>query len=115
MKKDYEKFILENYNMTIDGTKALNTNVADLLCYELTYKAMNNYLKKEDLRLPGLYYTREQFFWIASAQRYCHVSKNEETLQKIVLSKYPIEPFRANVPLHTNDNFLEDFNCKRKW
>lgn len=111
IQKDYESYVLKNFKIKVDGSKSLFTNTADFLSYELTYKALKHYLKEEDLLLPGITYSPEQLFWIASAQRFCQVSKDEEKVQKIVLSEFPIESFRANGPLHTNDNFARDFNC----
>lgn len=118
IKKDYEDYVLTHFNMSVDGSKSLHVNVADFLCYELVYKAMKIHAltsTEKALRLPGLYYSPEKFFWIASAQQYCLVNKDEETLQKLVLSIFPIESFRANNPLHTNDNFARDFNCETKF
>lgn len=114
IKKDYEDYVMNNYKMKIDGSKSLHTNIADFLCYELTYKALKFYQNESDLRLPGIFFSPEQFFWISSAQRYCQVSKDEEKVQKIVLSTYPIESYRANNALRTNDNFARDFNCVLK-
>lgn len=100
--------------MSVDGLKSLRINFADFLSNEISYKAMKfemENLTKKPLLLPGLHYTIEQFFWISAVQRYCHVSKDQETIQKLVLSNFPIENFRTNNPLLNNDDFAKDFKC----
>jgi hypothetical protein len=54
--------------MTVDASKSLHINTADFLGYELAYKTLKtNLISKENvMSLPGLSYTPEQFFWIAS-------------------------------------------------
>jgi hypothetical protein len=58
--------------MTVDPSKSLHINIADFLGYELAYKTLKtNLISKEYvMSLPGLSYTPEQFFWIASGQCY---------------------------------------------
>ena len=114
IRNQYENFVTDNFNITVDGSKALRINFADFLSYEFAYKAMKfeiENLTEKPLRLPGLEYSVEQFFWISAMQRYCHVNKDQETLQKLVLSNFPIESFRANNPLLNNFYFAKDFEC----
>lgn len=114
LQKQYEEFVQKNFNMSVDGSKSLRINFADFLSYEISYKAMKfemENLTKKPLLLPGLHYTIEQFFWISAVQRYCHVSKDQETIQKLVLSNFPIENFRTNNPLLNNEDFAKDFKC----
>jgi predicted metalloendopeptidase len=114
IRNQYQDYVKDTYNMTVDGSKSLRVNFADFLSYEFAYKAMRkdiDNLVDKPLRLPGLHYSIEQFFWISAMQRYCHVSKDQETLQKLVLSSFPIESFRANNPLKNNFDFARDFGC----
>lgn len=114
IRDQYQDYVKENYNMTVDGSKAFRINFADFLSYTYAYKAMKfetENLAEKPLALPGLHYSVDQFFWISAMQRYCHVNKDQETLQKLVLSNFPIESFRANNPLLNNFDFHSDFNC----
>jgi Peptidase family M13 len=114
IQNQYEEFVTTNFNMTVDGKKASRINFADFLSFEISYNAMKfeiENLTEKPKRLPGLSYSLEQFFWIASSQRYCHVSKDQETIQKLVLSNFPIESFRVNNPLFNNVDFNKDFGC----
>lgn len=117
IRKQYQDYVSKVYNMTVDGTKALRINFADYLSYQFAYKAMKSEIEnltEKPQRMPGLLYSIEQFFWIAAMQRYCHVNKDQETLQKLVLSKFPIESYRANNPLKNNADFNLDFGCSNE-
>lgn len=112
----YEDYIKVNNNITIDGSKAADHNIEDFLAYIMSYQAMKfetQNSEKTPIRLPGLYYSPEQLFWILSAQKYCHVNKDQFAYHKIVSSEFPIESYRVNSLSADNFHFMNDFNCSK--
>jgi predicted metalloendopeptidase len=114
LQSQYESFVLENYNTTIDGAKASLRNNADFLTAYLSYKAYQswrNSTSKEPEKLPGLDFTSEQFFWIVSAQKFCSVDRSRVVTIRKILSSHPIESFRVINTLRNNEDFARDFSC----
>jgi neprilysin len=114
LQSQYESFVLENFNKTIDGKKASLRNHADFLTYYLSYKAYqswSNSNSREPEKLPGLNFSSEQFFWIASAQRFCSVDRSVDVTIRKILSSHPIESFRVINSLRNNEDFARDFSC----
>lgn len=114
VKKQYEDYILENFAITINGSKVSQHNDADLFSFLLSYnafKALKSSNSAELLRLPGLHFTAEQFFWISSTQRFCIIERQRETTIRKIYSDFPIEAFRVINALRNNKDFARDFNC----
>ena len=110
----YESFITSNFNISIDGSRTTELNIADYFSAKLCYRALETNIKKSDIkpqRLPGLKFTPEEFFWISSAQKYCFINKHETTVRKLITTSYPIELYRVYEPLSNNFDFKKDFQC----
>lgn len=109
-------------NLTINGTKTLNENIADIAGYQLAYKA---FFDKEDDEmteleplLPDTNLSRRQIFWLTLANKRCEFIKDNdiEATSKILTVRYRDDPhcpnrIRTNVPLMQIPEFAKDFAC----
>lgn len=62
-------------------------------------------------QLPGLNYTTEQLFWIASAQTWCSLDRKELLAFQITTAQHPPHRFRVIGPFSNTDWFANDFHC----
>lgn len=111
--KRYEQYIMETYELSINGSKASFQIFGDVLSYQLSYKAYQAWLNSTGNQLfdlPGLSYTAQQLFWILSAQQYCNVDRDVDVIKRKILTEYPLNSFRVQNSVD-NDFFKRDFQC----
>lgn len=114
LQNQYESYVKENYDLNVNGSKSSSQNIADLLSFYLSRKAYESWQKltlAEPPRLPGLFYTPEQFFWITSTQRFCSIDRDIAVVKRKILSDFPIYQFRVINSLRNNEDFARDFRC----
>ena len=78
--------------------------------------AYNSYLRYvqengEELPLPDLNYTSQQWFWISAASQWCSVERLESMKLQIMMDVHSPDQFRVNGPLSNIPEFSDDFNC----
>jgi hypothetical protein len=114
IQQTYTNYVKESFNLTLTNF-ALSASYSiwsEIFSYNLTYNAMKNAMQDAaQLRLPGLHYTPKQFFWIAAAQKFCTINRDQIVYQKAVSSKYPVETFKIDKVIKSNKYLLKDFGC----
>lgn len=117
VKNQYINFVQEKYNISTKATESQLVSLiqSDNLSFLLSYRAFKAFLqtnREQLLKLPGLNFTTEQFFWLMSSQQWCHVNRDQEVVRKAVLSSFPVEAFRVMGPIQNNKYFSLDFQCE---
>ena len=62
-------------------------------------------------KLPGIDYTPEQLFWIASAQIYCSKDRPEEIIRRAAVNEHGLEQFYVIGSFQNLPEFSQDFKC----
>lgn len=97
----------------LNGIHTQGENIADNGATKQAYSAYKRWVKKNgpELKLPGLSYTPEQLFWIASAQIWCAHDRTEFLKVKIRTDSHALEHFRVVGAFGNNADFAKDFQC----
>ncbi|RXG54315.1 Endothelin-converting enzyme 1 [Armadillidium vulgare] len=111
--EQYGNYTSETHDIKINGIYTQGENIADNGGIRVAYKAYMKWVEDsgKEAMLPGLVYTPNQLFWIASAQIWCSVYRPEFLRNKIISDNHSPENFRVNGPLSNFDKFSEDFKC----
>lgn len=112
--KQYENYMEKEKNIPINAQDKSRKLVAENVSFKAGYKAYKHWqsLNKDQVKsLPGIDYTSEQLFWIASAQIFCNKDRPEETLRRATVSDHALEQFRVIGSMQNIPEFSEDFNC----
>jgi neprilysin len=109
----YGNFTEPITNKKWNSFSTIGDDMADNTGYLLSYLAYQKVSVKDEL-IENSKYTKNQLFWISSAQNWCE-SYSKEFMEKImknneILSHSP-ERFRALGPLINIKEFSNDFNC----
>lgn len=113
-QSQYESYVKEVYDVNVNGSKSSSQNIGDFLSFYLSHNAYKSWQKstsEQPPRLPGLFFTPEQFFWISSAQRHCSIDRDIAVVKRKILTEFPIHQFRVVNSLRNNEDFSRDFNC----
>ena len=112
--KKYEKYMKDVHNLTINASdasrKLMSANGSFKVGYH-SYKKWQKVKSNTARKLPGLNYTPEQLYWIASAQIYCNKDRPEEFIRKSAVHEFAVEQFRVIGSFQNLPEFSEDFNC----
>lgn len=114
IQNQYERYVEENLNISVNASIASLRNNVDILAYYFSYSAYKNWQSlttARDLRLPGLFYNTDQFFWILAAQQFCSVDRDINVAREKAITKYPLNTFRIFNPLRSIADFAKDFGC----
>lgn len=100
-------------NFQLNGIHTQGENIADNGATKQSYRAYKRWVNKNrpELKLPGLPYTPEQLFWIASAQIWCAYDRTEFLKVKIRTDSHALEHFRVIGAFGNNADFARDFIC----
>lgn len=113
--KQYEDYIKDGQKITINAQDKARKLVAENVSFKVGYKAYKDWQgkhKDEVKALPGVTYTSEQLYWIASAQIYCNKDRPEETLRRATVADHALEQFRVIGSMQNSPEFSQDFQCK---
>ncbi|CAO1430048.1 unnamed protein product [Diamesa tonsa] len=112
--KKYEKYMKDVHNLTINANDAsrrlMSANGSFKVGY-FSYKKWQKLKSNTERRLPGLNYTAEQLYWIASAQIYCNKDRPEEFIRKAAVLEHAVEQFRVIGSFQNLPEFSQDFHC----
>lgn len=111
----YQNYIKINFGISNILSSSTLQSQADNFSIQLSYKAYISHLKRtsqKQLSLPALNFTSEQYFWILTAQQWCHINRDKASENKAISSTFPIESFRVIGPIQNQFFFGEDFSCK---
>ncbi|KAB7494554.1 Endothelin-converting enzyme 2 [Armadillidium nasatum] len=111
--EQYGNYTSETHKIKINGIYTQGENIADNGGIRVAYKAYMKWVEEngEEEMLPGLGYTPNQLFWVASAQIWCSVFRPELLRNKIISDNHSPENFRVNGPLSNFDKFSNDWKC----
>ncbi|CRL07419.1 CLUMA_CG020392, isoform A [Clunio marinus] len=109
----YGNFTESLTGLNLNGINTQGENIADNGGVKEAYLAYQEYSKKhgKELQLPGLNYSVNQLFWIASAQTWCAKFRPEELQTRILTGKHSPNEFRVLGPFINMKEFSKDFNC----
>ena len=111
--KKYEKYMKDVHNLTINASDASRKLMSANGSFKVGYHSFKRWQKSNSLarKLPGLNYTPEQLYWIASAQMYCNKDRPEEFIRRASVNDHAVEQFRVIGSFQNLPEFSEDFNC----
>lgn len=111
--EQYANYTEPTTHLKVDGKQTLSENIADNAGIRLAYDAYQTWSSNHEpeLSLPGLKYTPNQLFWIASAQIWCQNARPEKIKYNIENDYHAPRMFRVNGPFGNSPNFAEDWKC----
>ncbi|XP_076320219.1 neprilysin-2-like [Tachypleus tridentatus] len=111
--KQYNSYVYEKLNVSVNGTKTLGENIADNEGIHHSYKAYHHWVSHNgyELPLPGLPYSVDQLFWITFAINWCSKSSSSELLEKISYDEHTPAMYRVIGIVSNNEDFARDFKC----
>lgn len=114
----YDKLQIPKTFFSLNGTRTLDENMADLVGLRLAHKAYQKLIndksrnKKENLKLPELeQFNGKQLFWLSYGTNWCSGLSPEAMAKRYNKDVHSPEPMRVNVPLQNLPEFANDFNC----
>ncbi|OXU19504.1 hypothetical protein TSAR_013316 [Trichomalopsis sarcophagae] len=109
----YEKYHIKRLNLTVNGSRTLNENLADYGGVVMGYTGYKKWIEKngKELPLPGLNYTPEQIFWIMAASQDCSKSRRSHKEYMLLNEEHTLEKFRVFGMVSNSADFAKDFNC----
>lgn len=96
--------------LNLNGKNTLGENIADNGGIKEAFLAFKRRGGNDKL-LPGLDFTREQLFFIAYANTWCSLTRNEKLRQNILYDPHSPPKYRVNVPLANYEDFARVWNC----
>jgi predicted metalloendopeptidase len=116
-KEEYSKFEVNGHRL--NGLTTLGENIADNGGMKLSYAAYNRWVKMNDNEasdkvLPGLNMTRDQLFFLSSAQIWCGSSTDQSIVQSILTDPHSNRRYRVNGVVRNMPNFAQSFFCSKK-
>ncbi|XP_075527238.1 membrane metallo-endopeptidase-like 1 [Dermacentor variabilis] len=117
IKMQYGRVFDDKANMTLDGVKTLEENIADSIGLNIAFKAYHNLLSECDrpaARLEGLEgFSGAQLFLLSYAMMWCEVTTPDQIRLKIQRMPQSPNKYRVNLPVRNLDAFPSPFNCQR--
>lgn len=116
IKNQYDNYIDQKTGLSLNGSKTLIENIADIGGMKLSYHAYNKWLvqnENSEAILSGLNFTSKQLFWITFAQEFCTSYSRHYTAFLIKKDTHAILPFRVNGVVENLQEFSDDFKCPK--
>lgn len=98
----------------MDGKNTKSENLADIGGIKIAYLAYRDWLLRQNIpepKLPGLFYTSRQMFWISAANAWCEKSRPQYLMQRIIRNYHTIYEYRIIGSFSNMPEFAIDFNC----
>jgi len=111
----FGNYTSKQVNLPVNGINTQGENIADMGGMKEAYMAYNMWEEENGVEpgLPGHSYTPRQLFWIAVAQNWCVVYRDEKLKNQILTGQHAPSEFRILGPLSNNQDFARDFECKK--
>ena len=109
----YAKYMKDVYGITFNTADISRRLMSEHGSYKIGYHSYKRWQKLNshiERKLPGIDYTPEQLFWIASAQTYCNKDRPEELIRRAATDQ-TLEQFRIIGSFQNLPEFSQDFNC----
>nr|XP_023018365.1 neprilysin-2-like [Leptinotarsa decemlineata] len=116
LSNQYGNFAIpELFGKQLNPKKTRDEDMADLAGMKISYDTYINRVQENgpEPLLPGLKYSPNQLFWIASAIRHCSKYSIEDLERYIDNYRWSPQQFRVNGPLQNLKEFAFDFGCRR--
>lgn len=128
----YSNFIEPQTNLNLNGQNTQGENIADngkrffrIYCYlfniyrkfivggiKESYDAYIRWAENNpEKKMPGLDYSPKQMFWVAAAQVWCNVYREEAMKNRVLTGVHSPGQFRVIGPMSNAEQFSADFNC----
>ncbi|XP_058798010.1 neprilysin-2-like [Phymastichus coffea] len=109
----YSNYTVKEVGLKINGKNTQGENIADNGGIKEAYFAYNEWEKQngQEPRLPGLYFTSQQMFWISAANVWCNKYRPEALKARIVTDVHSPGEFRVIGPMSNMQEFSNDFQC----
>ncbi|KAF7990966.1 hypothetical protein HCN44_000771 [Aphidius gifuensis] len=107
--EQYSNYTVKELGLNLNGSISQGENVADHGGIRAAYRAYSD-LSITDKRLPGLFYTPKQMFWISYATMWCQKT-TPELLKMLIFDSHPPYKFRVTGTLSNMPEFAKDFKC----
>lgn len=114
--KQYEQYMKDVHNITIDATDTSRKLMSENGSFKVGYTSYKRWQTRDlagshlERKLPGVDFTPEQLFWIASAQIFCNKDRPEEFI-RLAASDQTLKRFTVLGSLQNLPEFSKDFNC----
>ncbi|XP_035741301.1 neprilysin-2-like isoform X2 [Vespa mandarinia] len=111
--QQYGNYTVEEVGLKLNGINTQGENIADNGGIKEAYFAYKEWVKRNhpEQKLPGLFYTPEQMFWISAANTWCSKYRPETMKLRITTGFHSPGEFRVLGPFSNMDEFSKDFNC----
>ncbi|XP_070559985.1 membrane metallo-endopeptidase-like 1 [Ptychodera flava] len=111
----YDKYYMEECNMTLNGVKTKAENVADNGGLKEAYRGYRKMVEEtmdgEELRLPGIDLTQDQMLFVKFAQIWCSKYTEQGARNKILTGRHSPERYRVEGTISNLPEFAKVFNC----
>lgn len=112
----YKNIFLKDGLTEVNSNRTLNDDIADVSGHKYAYLAYQKLIKEfgPEPTLPGLNYTANQLFFIATGQGYCETFRNWESYVEVYNKAYTDHSpnrHRVNGIVKNSPFFAEIFNC----
>jgi predicted metalloendopeptidase len=109
----YDNYIDPETGIRNNGKQTLDGNFADLTSLKAVFASYQKYISRNgnELRLPAIKFSNEQFFWMSYAQLFCTVQRPEKRKSLNDINPHSIERFRVNGALSNIRQFSDAFKC----
>ncbi|XP_043683237.1 neprilysin-2-like isoform X2 [Vespula pensylvanica] len=111
--QQYRNYTVEEVGLKLNGINTQGENIADNGGIKEAYFAYKEWVKRNhpEQKLPGLFYTPEQMFWISAANTWCSKYRPETMKLRITTGFHSPGEFRVLGPFSNMNEFSKDFNC----
>ncbi|XP_070560613.1 neprilysin-1-like isoform X2 [Ptychodera flava] len=111
----YDKFYMEECNMTLNGVQTQGENIADNGGLKETYRGYRKMVEEtmdgEELRLPGIGLTQDQMLFVNFAQIWCSKYTEQGARNRILTGVHSPGPYRVEGPISNLPEFAQVFKC----
>ncbi|CAO1411707.1 unnamed protein product [Diamesa hyperborea] len=114
--KQYENYMTDFHNITIEATDKAKKMMSENGSFKIGYHSYKRWQKRDlvgnrsERKLPGIDFTPEQLYWIASAQIYCNKDRIEE-FTRLADTDKTLKRFTVLGSFQNLPEFSQDFNC----
>ncbi|XP_070560616.1 membrane metallo-endopeptidase-like 1 [Ptychodera flava] len=111
----YDKYYMEECNMTLNGVQTQGENIADNGGLKETYRGYRKMVEEtmdgEELRLPGIGLTQDQMLFVNFAQIWCSKYTEQGARNRILTSFHTPGPYRVEGSISNLPEFAKVFKC----
>lgn len=116
-ENQYGNVVDKKTNMTIDGKKTLEENIADTVGLHMALKAYTSLLEEECKRPAAVLEGLEdmwglRLFFVSYAMVWCEAATVQDIKNKIERLPHSPNQYRVNIPVNNLQEFADVFGCK---